>query len=72
MRAGEAIDLALKAAARATGPLTYAWVKERASRAVLEQAAQDLEEAAAIIRSALPAPPPEDYSATSPGEENQE
>lgn len=69
MRAGEAIDAALKITGRATGRLSYMWVKERVSRSALEEAASLLEEAASIIRSALPAPALAAYSESSPGED---
>lgn len=69
MSAGKAIEQAMKSAGRAIGPLTYMLVKERVSRAMLEQAATDLESAAAIIRSVLPRPQPPEYSAQPPGEE---
>lgn len=72
MRAGEAIDFALKTAGRATGSLSYMWVKERVSRSALEEAAQLLEEAAAAIRSALPAREPGEYSEASPGEDHHD
>ena len=72
MRAGEAINKAISAAGRAIGPLTYMYVKGMGSRSMMEQAALDLEEAAAFIRSALPAPLPPQYPETSPGEDSKE
>lgn len=72
MRAGEAIDQALKLSGKAGGLLCYMWVKERVSRSLLEQAAQDLEEAAAAIRSVLPAREPCGYSEASPGEDHHD
>lgn len=72
MSAGAAIDEALKTAGRATGSLTYMWVKRCVSRTALEEAATLLEQAAAIIRSALPTPRPAEYSEVSPGEDNHE
>lgn len=72
MSAGAAIDEALKTAGRATGSLTYMWVKRCVSRSALEEAATLLEQAAAIIRSALPAPKPVEYSEASPGEDHDE
>ncbi len=53
MSPGEQVELAHKVAGRAMGQLVYMIVKRRISRTTLEWCAQELERAAAIIRTVL-------------------